>query len=86
MNTPEDLEREHAALLQERAQLQKQCLDEWPIMSQQVARQRQNRLWAIRDRLHMIQCTKGFRQPGSGPGLPSDTGPEHSARAVVETT
>ena len=65
MTAPTDLEREHAALLRERAQLQKLCVDEWPIMPYQVAKQRQDRLWAIRDRLTAIERTKGFRQAGS---------------------
>ena len=65
MTTPTDLEREHAALLRVRAQLQKLCMDEWPIMRAGTARWRQERLWAIRDRLLAIERIKGFRQPGS---------------------
>lgn len=65
MSSPDELATEYSALLNERAKLQKQCLDEWPIMSALVARQRQNRLWEIKDRLTAIEQTKGFRQAGS---------------------
>lgn len=65
MSTPDELVAEHANLLRERAGLQKLCLDEWTTMPAQVARQRQKRLWAIRDRLEDIRRSKSFRQPGS---------------------
>ena len=57
-----DLVAEHAALLRERAELQKLCMDEWPTMSAQVAKARQNRLWAIRDRLTTIERSKSWRR------------------------
>ena len=65
MSTPDELAAEHAALLREQAGLQKLCMDEWPIMPAQVAKRRQDRLWAIRDRLGAIPRTKDFQQPGS---------------------
>lgn len=57
-----DLIAEHANLLKERAELQKLCLDEWAIMSGQVARQRQSRLWEIMDRLKAIEGTKTWKR------------------------
>lgn len=56
-----DLVSEHAALRKEQAELRKQCLDEWTIMSQQVAKQRNARLFWIADRLATIERTKNWR-------------------------
>ena len=57
-----DLIAEHAALLRERAELQKLCMDEWGIMPAQAAKQRQDRLWEIRDRLLVIQRTQAWKR------------------------
>lgn len=57
-----DLVQEHANLLTERAQLQKLCMDEWPIMDALTAQHRQRRLWAIRDRLLVIERTENWKR------------------------
>lgn len=62
MTGPPDLVAEHADLLRERAELQKLCMDEWPVMSVKVAERRQNRLWAIRDRLLVIEQTQAWKR------------------------
>lgn len=57
-----DLVIEHNSLVDERARLQKLCMDEWQVMPAQVARQRQDRLWAIRDRLAAIEQTEQWKR------------------------
>ncbi len=56
-----DLVAEHTALVRERAELQKTCMDEWATMPAQVARARQRRLLDIMDRLATIERSKTWR-------------------------
>ena len=62
MTGPPDLVAEHAVLLAERTILQRLCVDEWGIMPHQVAKSRQDRLWAIRDRLLVIERSESWRR------------------------
>ena len=57
-----DLVAEHAALRKERDELRALCINEWTIMSQQVAKQRNNRLWTIQERLAAIERTKTWKR------------------------
>lgn len=52
---------EHAALTAELAELRKLCLAEWTTMPAQVARHRNDRLWAIMERLTVIERSKAWR-------------------------
>ena len=56
-----DLLAEHETLEAEAAWLRKLCLDEWETMSANVARDRQQRLDGILDRLVAIERTKTWR-------------------------
>jgi hypothetical protein len=56
-----DLVAEHAALTKEQAELRQVCVAEWGTMSAQMARQRNDRLFQIADRLATIERTKTWR-------------------------
>lgn len=56
-----DLVAEHAALKREEADLKELCLREWGFMPAQLAKARQDRLWAIRDRLAVIERSASWR-------------------------
>lgn len=60
MTTP-DLVAEHAALTAEAAEIRRLVMEEFPIMSYQVARDRAYRLGQITERLMAIEKTKQWR-------------------------